>query len=166
MSEEQGSDRRVFCLSCIYGLSSLMGVALAVPAGLYLFLPPKTRKEAEWVDAGDLGQLEGQNPQEVAFRRIRMDGWKVTSEKGSAWVVKLSEKEVVAFSPACTHLGCAYHWNDRQHEFQCPCHGSAFGVDGRVLRGPAPRPLDRYEVKLEGSELWLGRLRKSNERES
>jgi len=43
MGEEQGSDRRAFCLSCIYGLSSLIGVGLAASAGIYLLLPPKIR---------------------------------------------------------------------------------------------------------------------------
>jgi quinol---cytochrome c reductase iron-sulfur subunit, bacillus type len=159
--EQRGQERRSFCVACIYGLSSLIGAALAVPAIAYLLLPPKNRTETGWIDAGDVGELGGQKPQEVTFRRIRTDGWKVSSEKGSAWVVKVAANQVVAFSPACTHLGCAYHWNDQKGEFECPCHGSAFGKDGKVLRGPAPRPLDRYEVKLEGNELWLGPVRQS-----
>jgi quinol---cytochrome c reductase iron-sulfur subunit, bacillus type len=161
MNPKVETDRRAFCLSCIYALGSMIGIGLAVPAGIYLLLPPKVRRDKDWVDAGDIGQLDGQKPQEVTFRRIRTDGWKVTSQKGSAWAVKVSPSQVIAFSPACTHLGCAYHWNDQKGEFECPCHGSAFGIDGKVLRGPAPRPLDRYEVKLEGNELWLGPVLRS-----
>jgi menaquinol-cytochrome c reductase iron-sulfur subunit len=36
-------------------------------------------------------------------------------------------------------------------------------MDGEVVAGPAPRPLDRYEVKVEGNKLFLGRLRQSSE---
>lgn len=163
MAENQGSTRRGFCCAVIYGLGALIGAALAIPAALYLLLPPRTRKESEWVDAGDVTQLEPNQPQEVTFRRTRADGWKITSEKAKAWVVKKSDKNLVAYSPWCTHLGCAYHWDGQKNQFLCPCHGSIFGPDGKVLSGPAPRPLDRYEVKIENTRLWLGPVRKSQE---
>jgi quinol---cytochrome c reductase iron-sulfur subunit, bacillus type len=162
-TDDSKPNRRGFCCAVIYAFGSLIGAALAVPAAVYLFLPPRTRKESQWVDAGDLTQLEPHQPQEVTFRRTRVDGWKVTSEKATAWVVKMSEQKVVAFSPWCTHLGCAYHWDAQKNEFLCPCHGSVFGIDGKVLAGPAPRPLDRYDVKVENTRLWLGPIRKSGE---
>ncbi len=161
MNDQETSNRRIFCLTLIYGLGTLMGAALAVPAAIYLLLPPRTRKESQWVNAADLSQLDPKNPQEVIFRRNEVDGWKISSEKASAWVLKKSDKDVVAFSPWCTHLGCAYHWDERKQQFLCPCHGSIFGKDGRVLHGPAPRPLDRYEVKIEDNKLLLGSVEKS-----
>lgn len=135
-----------------------MGMALAVPSLIYLLFPPKTKKEPEWVEAGDGGGLEPNQPVEMVFRRNRVDGWKVMSEKSTAWVVKLPGGDVVAFRPQCTHLGCAYHWDAGRNEFVCPCHSSVFAVDGRVLAGPAPRPLDRYPVKLENGKLLVGPL--------
>ena len=90
-----------------------------------------------------------------------MDGWKISSEKSSAWVVRTSASEVVAFAPQCTHLGCAYHWNEQRQHFVCPCHTSAFGIDGKVLTGPAPRALDRYEIRLRNEKLLIGQVRKS-----
>ena len=89
-----------------------------------------------------------------------MDGWKINSEKATAWVVKQADNSVVAFGPQCTHLGCAYHWDEEKTEFLCPCHNSLFSIEGKVLAGPAPRPLDRYESKVEGNKLLLGRLMK------
>ena len=97
---------------------------------------------------------------------MHVDGWKINSEKGTAWVVKTAEGKVIAFSPICTHLGCAYHWDANKTEFVCPCHGSDFAIDGKVLSGPAPRPLDRYEVKVENSRVWLGPVNQSAETES
>ena len=90
---------------------------------------------------------------------MRRDGWKLISEKATVWVVKRSETEVIAFSPVCTHLGCAYRWEEQKQHFLCPCHSSTFGLDGQVLSGPAPRPLDRYEVRIENGKLLLGPAR-------
>jgi menaquinol-cytochrome c reductase iron-sulfur subunit len=157
-------DRRRFQISAIYGLWSAMGAVFSVPALRYLFTPPRSASGApRWIDAGDISRLPLNEPEEVVFRRNRVDGWKLVSEKSTAWVIRKSENDVVAFSPQCTHLGCAYHYAERSKEFLCPCHTSTFALDGNVLTGPAPRPLDRYEVKLEGNKLLLGQVRRSEQ---
>lgn len=38
----------------------------------------------------------------------------------------------------CTHLGCVVPWNKAENKFLCPCHGSQYNAQGRVVRGPAP----------------------------
>lgn len=155
------STRRSFYLTFIYGLWSLIGLTLSIPALVYLFLPPRVRRELEWIDAGDIAKLPVKTPVEMFFRRNRTDGWKVTSEKETAWVVKLSDQNIVAFGPQCTHLGCAYHWDERKNEFLCPCHSSVFAIDGKVVSGPAPRPLDRYDARVENGKLLVGALHES-----
>ncbi|MFN3322259.1 MAG: ubiquinol-cytochrome c reductase iron-sulfur subunit [Bryobacteraceae bacterium] len=158
MSLKTGASRRTFFTAVIYGLWSLIGAALALPAAVYLLVPPRSRRGEDWVEVGDISQLRDGAPEEVVFRRDRVDGWKTLNEKATAWVVKMPDLQVVAFSPQCTHLGCAYHWDERNHEFLCPCHTSTFSIDGKVLTGPAPRPLDRYEVRVDNGKLWLGPL--------
>jgi menaquinol-cytochrome c reductase iron-sulfur subunit len=156
--------RRKFYVAMIYGLWSLIAAALSVPAAIYLLIPPKLRKMAEWVEAGDVSKLEPRAPVEMVFRQNRVDGWKIQSEKTTAWVVKLGGSQVVAYGPQCTHLGCAYHWDDNGNHFLCPCHSSVFSVDGAVVSGPAPRPLDRYDTKVENGKLLLGHLHASKEK--
>jgi menaquinol-cytochrome c reductase iron-sulfur subunit len=157
-SELQSVTRRRFYVGAIYGLWAAIAAALGLPAAIYLLFPPRVRQEDQWVDAGDVSRLDANSPTEMTFRRNRVDGWKITSEKATAWVVKQAGNSVVAFGPQCTHLGCAYHWDDGRSGFLCPCHNSLFSLDGKVMSGPAPRPLDRYETKVEGRKLLLGRL--------
>jgi len=156
--EMAGSSRRTFYLAAIYGIWGLITAALGVPALVYLLVPPRMRRQGEWVEAGDIGQLTAGAPVEMAYRRMRVDGWKVVSEKDNAWVVKSADNQITAFGPQCTHLGCPYHWDEGKNEFVCPCHNSVFAITGQVVSGPAPRPLDRYETRLQGTTLLLGRL--------
>jgi len=51
-------------------------------------------------------------------------------------------------SAVCTHLGCTVGYFQNDARFHCPCHGSVFGADGAVAHGPAPRPLEWFEVTL------------------
>ena len=68
-------------------------------------------------------------------------------------VVIFSDSDgIFAISSICTHLGCTVapvEWG-----FQCPCHGSQFSLDGKVIGGPAPRPLEWHEIiQLEDGTL-------------
>ncbi len=162
--ETEETTRRKFYVGAIYGMMAAISAALGVPALIYLLFPPKAKKEDEWIEVGDLTRIAPNSPVELTFRRTRVDGWKVISEKSTAWVVKTADNKITAFGPQCTHLGCAYHWEEGKNEFLCPCHTSLFGMDGRVIAGPAPRPLDRYETKVNGNKLLVGRLNMSSER--
>ena len=153
--------RRRFQIGAIYGMMAAISAALGLPALAYLLVPGTVRKKDDWIDVGDLTRLAPGVPVELTFRRNRVDGWKVISEKSTAWVVKTGDAQVTAFGPQCTHLGCAYHWEQDKKHFLCPCHTSIFAIDGKVTAGPAPRPLDRYETKVEGTKLLLGKLQSS-----
>jgi Rieske Fe-S protein len=49
-------------------------------------------------------------------------------------------------SVRCTHMGCMLQWNGAETSWDCPCHGSRFDPDGRVLDAPAIKPLDRVDL--------------------
>ena len=159
--EPDNVTRRSFYAIAIQGFGGLITAALAIPAAAYLFMKPKSKKQGQFVEVAAIDQLQPQRPEEVVFRRTRIDGWRVINEKTTAWVVRKDNTSVTAFAPQCTHLGCAYHWDDKAKNFICPCHTSAFSIDGKVLTGPAPRPLDTYEARVENGKLLLGAVRRS-----
>ena len=69
-----------------------------------------------------------------------------TSVEGSAWLVLRAAGELVAFDPRCPHARCAYELTD-EATFSCLCHDAFFDLDGNVLSGPPPRPLDRFRAR-------------------
>jgi cytochrome b6-f complex iron-sulfur subunit len=70
---------------------------------------------------------------------------------------RLESGGISAVLASCTHQGCQPE--PVADRLACPCHGSEFAFDGRVLQGPADRPLTRYETSVEGADLvvWLER---------
>ena len=68
---------------------------------------------------------------------------------GSFYLARLSGGGFLALDRTCTHLGCTVPWNAASGRFDCPCHASSFDITGAVVGPPAPRPLDRYPVRIE-----------------
>jgi cytochrome b6-f complex iron-sulfur subunit len=67
------------------------------------------------------------------------------------WVVNYEyngRPEIYALRTVCTHLGCTPNWLEGEQKFKCPCHGSGFYKDGINFEGPAPRPLERYAIRI------------------
>jgi Rieske Fe-S protein len=155
--------RRAFHIVVFNLLGAIITFALAIPTLLYLFVPGRSRRQSGWVDAGDVSKLETGVPVELSFQQSTVDGWRHLTEKKTAWVVKEPDNKVVAFGPLCTHLHCAYHWETQLGQFMCPCHGSYFSIEGKVISGPAPRPLDRYVTKVDNNRLQIGALKESSE---
>jgi cytochrome b6-f complex iron-sulfur subunit len=69
------------------------------------------------------------------------------------WIVNTvynGERQIYALQTVCTHLGCTPNWLEAEQKFKCPCHGSGFYIDGINFEGPAPRPLERYAIRIAG----------------
>lgn len=78
----------------------------------------------------------------------------ITLEKGEAKVIETKEKKAGAYRDetgnihivdiTCTHMGCELSWNTAERSWDCPCHGSRFNYDGKILEGPAVKPLESH----------------------
>ena len=160
--DQNVSSRRDLIVRAIIGIPVLIGGSLVASIGSYLFGKQRVQPD-DWADAGDVSDVQVGTPRQIRFERAVMDGWKLRTQEVSAWVIRDARRQVTAFSPLCTHLGCAYRWQTEKKSFVCPCHGSEFDIRGEVTTGPATRPLDRYVTKIEGDRLWLGPLQAEKE---
>lgn len=64
--------------------------------------------------------------------------------KGDPTYLVVTEDKTLAnygINAVCTHLGCVVPWNANENKFMCPCHGSQYNSEGKVVRGPAPLSL-------------------------
>ena len=68
-----------------------------------------------------------------------------------------TEGGFLAMSAICTHLSCVVNWNEMLKKFECPCHGAKFNLNGEVLEGPPPRPLDLYKLQLVAGNVVVDR---------
>jgi cytochrome b6-f complex iron-sulfur subunit len=75
------------------------------------------------------------------------------------WVVRY-QGVIYALSTTCTHLGCTPNWLEAERKFKCPCHGSGFHITGVNFEGPAPRPLERWAVRIEDGQIVVDKSRK------
>jgi menaquinol-cytochrome c reductase iron-sulfur subunit len=153
MASDSEIERRRFLTILTGAIAGVIGFFLAIPMAGYLLLPALRRREPEWLDAGTAESLPVLEPRQVEVVLSSVDGWLTTTRIKSLWAVKKESGEVTVYSPLCTHLGCGYRWESDPKRFFCPCHNSVFDIEGRVLAGPAPRPLDTLPVKLENGRL-------------
>jgi nitrite reductase/ring-hydroxylating ferredoxin subunit len=63
--------------------------------------------------------------------------------------IRESEDSVRVLDPTCTHKRCTVEYSREKQRIVCPCHGSNFALDGRVLNGPAEKPLQAFEAALD-----------------
>ena len=71
--------------------------------------------------------------------------------RGRFYLARLDNGGFLALSRNCTHLGCTVPWLSEENRFVCPCHSSAFDINGDVLEPPAPRAMDLFEVTIENN---------------
>ena len=69
------------------------------------------------------------------------------------YVLSLGQRRYAAVSPICTHLGCTVEIE--QARLVCPCHGSTYDREGKVLRGPAEEALTSYRTALTSDDVLV-----------
>jgi nitrate reductase gamma subunit len=147
--------RRRFLATATGVLTSLVILVVGIPiigemlGGIY------RKKKSQWTKVTDIAPIPIDQPVNPVFPMQTVEAYIRETELRKVWVVKHSPTDVTVFSAICVHLGCHYNWNPQTNHFECPCHGSVYAIDGRVLDGPAPRPLDTLPWKLEGENLFI-----------
>jgi Rieske Fe-S protein len=148
-------DRRLFLKLAIGGAASLVSLILAIPLVAAFVAPTMQTRPGRWTKVGSIEDVPIGQPVSVQFPDQERDTFIQQSVTRSIWLIKRSPNEVVAFSPICPHLGCYYNWDSSSKQFICPCHMSIYDGEGKVLGGPAPRPLDTLRTRIDSGQLWV-----------
>ena len=147
-------NRRAFFVRGAGFLSVGTAFLLGIPLVGSLFNSKSTRKK-QFVEVADLDALPIEEPKRVIFSELVNDAFLVQPATSDVWVIKHSDSNVTVFSTICPHLGCSYDFQPESRQFLCPCHSSAFSLDGKVLSGPSPRSLDTLPQKIANGKLYL-----------
>lgn len=124
-----------------YFLETIGGGAIGIAAAGSLaltvqFLSPNILREPAL--RFKAGPIENFSPETVTLNKEQ-----------KVFIVRAKEGYFYAVSAVCTHLGCIANWKSEEGIIACPCHGSKFDREGRVLEGPAPRALTRFAMMLD-----------------
>lgn len=139
--DEEPVSRRVFVGS------ALAGSALAAAAGVFYPLARYLLPESK--SGGGKKETYSVALNEVHVGEARF----FTFKRKPALIIRKTQTEVVALSAVCTHLGCIVKYHEEAKQMQCPCHGAKYDQSGRVLGGPAPKPLTPYSARIEAGNI-------------
>ncbi len=156
MGETKELGRRNFMQAAIWGIGGLIGIGFGVPAVAYVVGPAlKSSQTQTWMRLGPTSKVELGTPTLFTLSIQTQTGWIENAQEVSVYVLSTDGRTYIAMSNICTHLGCHIRWISEQDQFFCPCHNGVFDVSGNVVSGPPPRPLARYDVKIENDELFV-----------
>ena len=157
MAGSKHISRRDFITMVTAGVGAFITAAVGLPAIAYLIEPALqsgSSKDA-WVPLGKLDSFAVGKPALATFTRSKVNGWEKSVNSYGAFVLRKSETEVVVLSNVCTHLSCRVNWESDKQQYVCPCHDAHFNIDGKVVAGPPPRPLDVYQTKVDNGILSI-----------
>jgi cytochrome b6-f complex iron-sulfur subunit len=136
--------RRSFFNRLFQTVMGLWGVAFIAVVISYIKPPREARGVDEKVSrVGPLNELE------IGTARF------IADERQPFWLIRNSSEELIALSATCTHLRCILQWEKDTGRLVCPCHAGAFDLNGNVVAGPPPRPLESLRVDTRGGIVYV-----------
>lgn len=123
--------------------------AFLYPVLLYLVPPEAPDVSSDSVAAGRVGELKPNSGKIFHFGNRR------------GLLIHTADGEYRAMSATCTHLACTVQYRDDLRLVWCACHDGKYGLDGRNISGPPPRPLECFDVQVQGDEILVRRRRES-----
>ncbi|MEK6754414.1 MAG: ubiquinol-cytochrome c reductase iron-sulfur subunit [Chloroflexota bacterium] len=156
-SEDKQLSRRNFMKVAIASIGGVIGAVLGLPAIPYIMGPALQKESDDWIQLGSISKVELDIP--TLFKKTieTQTGWIDTEEEILVYVLTSNGQDYIVMSNVCTHLACRVRWIPEKDSFFCPCHNGVFAKDGAVVAGPPPRPLDRFESKVEDGVIFIKR---------
>lgn len=156
--------RRRFISYAMTGIGATIATILGIPLARYFTFPATSEPTVKWAIVGPIDDFKVGEMRQVEVDPTYDAPLALEKGKRAAYVVKRADGNFDCFYMHCTHAGCPVRWSSGPQRFFSPCHGGVFDKEGRVLAGPPPRPLDRYEYKVDSGILYLGAVYQVNER--
>ena len=154
------SDYMISRRGFVGGVVALVGGVITVVVGLpvigYIVSPALAKGgDEEWIILGPASSVPLGVPTPFTYSLVKKVGWKIQRINRTVYSVTEDGLNFVVMSDACTHLSCKVTWQGEQDAYVCPCHDGFFDTLGFVISGPPPRPLYRYESKVENDQLMI-----------
>ncbi|GMR13980.1 MAG: hypothetical protein BMS9Abin29_2207 [Gemmatimonadota bacterium] len=150
------TDRRNFLKLISTAGALILGAFAGLPALLSFVTPAFRRSRPEnWIALGQAEFFDWQIPIRIDVPQTVTDAWMERRIIRSVWIYTEDGEDFTIFNGRCTHLACAYSFDEEEDMYICPCHQGLYDtVTGDVLGGPPPRPLDTLEGKIENGVLF------------
>lgn len=156
MTEPHNMSRREFVNITVGTIGTIIAVTIGLPAIAYVLGPGLKVSRAEiWIPLGKVDEFPVGQPTLVSFTRTVVNGWERTTNSYGVFVTKPATGDLYVLSNVCTHLGCRVSWKTEKAEYFCPCHNGIFDIEGQIVSGPQPKPMVRYETKIEDGTLYI-----------
>ena len=155
VSASEEATRRDFCVKLSVTLGATCAAILGVPLVGFVVAPLFEKAKESWVPVGKLDDFKIGTTVNVPFPDPSPLPWAGITARGAAWLRRDSPDQFIAFSVNCTHMGCPVRWLQEAELFMCPCHGGVYYRDGTVAAGPPPKPLIRYEVRVNNGQVEI-----------
>ncbi|MDH3464083.1 MAG: ubiquinol-cytochrome c reductase iron-sulfur subunit [Acidimicrobiia bacterium] len=149
--------RRKFLTRGIAAIGGGIAAGIGVPAVVFVTGSARTATADDaWIRLGSASSVEAGAPPTLMKAKIeRRSGYLIEEQEVSVFVTTENGADFTVLSNVCTHLGCRVRWVEDQNGFFCPCHNAIFDQNGAVTQGPPPRPLDRFEAKVEDGQIFF-----------
>lgn len=120
-------------------------IAVVYPVWRYLIPPQSGEPATQSVVAAQAAQVKANSG--VVFKFGSKPGLLVRAPDGT----------LHAYNAVCTHLECTVQYKSDTSQIWCACHNGMYDLEGNVVSGPPPRPLERLAVNLRGEDVVVSR---------
>jgi Rieske Fe-S protein len=133
-----GKSRRGFLNWFLGTAAGALAAAVLYPVFRFVSPPEVPEASTNQVEAGPTNDPE---LLEKGFKIVRFGADPVI-------LVRLSDTEFRAFAGTCTHLDCIVEFHKDKQRIWCNCHNGDYNLQGQVVAGPPPKPLEPFKVDL------------------
>jgi len=136
-------DRRRFLRLLLSFFSFAALAAFAYPAIRFLLHGVRVKEEPEKLVLAKAEVIQ-EKIKEIVFNNT------------PAIIIYTKDNGIIALSRVCTHLGCLVSYDRDRDILICPCHVGIYDLEGNVISGPPPKPLQKFPLRIEGGNVVIG----------